>query len=111
MLAGKVKFSIRRFVRDAYPYERKAWGGMRGSCDEPLRPLSSEAGEASRLKFAGEESFLLGCGGRGETSVVGGSEKTSDGVSISGVKALPCVTALGGNAGKDLSVLGAPPVD
>jgi len=42
--------------------------------------------------------------------VVGGSEKTSDGVSRSGVKAFPPVgTALGGRAGRDLSTLAVGP--
>ena len=67
---------------------------------------SRDAGEASRLKLAGEDSFRLGCCGRGETSVVGGSEKTSDGVSRSGVKPGCCCTALGGKAGSDLSTFG-----
>lgn len=51
----------------------------------PLRASFWEAGDASRLKLAGEESFRLDCGGLGDTSVVVGSEKTSEGVSISGV--------------------------
>jgi len=50
----------------------------------PLRDMSVRAGDGSRLKFE-DESPLLEWGGRGETSVVAGSEKTSDGVSMSGV--------------------------
>jgi hypothetical protein len=50
----------------------------------PLRDMSVMAGEASRLKLE-LESCLLEWEGRGETSVVVGSEKMSDGVSISGV--------------------------
>jgi hypothetical protein len=46
--------------------------------------MSVTAGEASRLKLE-LESCLLEWEGRGETSVVVGSEKISDGVSISGV--------------------------
>lgn len=78
----------------------------------PLRLSSTEAGEASRRKFAGEASFLdLEPRGRGETSVVGGSEYASEGgVSISGVKTL-CETALGGSAGNDLSNIGAAPLE
>ena len=42
--------------------------------------------------------------------MVGGSEKTSDGVSKSGVKAFPPEgTALGGRAGRDLSTLAVGP--
>jgi len=70
----------------------------------PLRERSA-AGEASRLKFD-DESPLLEVWGLGETSVVGGSEKTSDGVSRSGVK-LEVDCSWGGRAGKDLSTLGA----
>lgn len=77
----------------------------------PLRLSARDAGEASRLKLAGDESVLLGCGGRGETSVVGGSENTSDGVSSSGVKDVCGPPALGGKAGRDLSTLGAGPAD
>jgi hypothetical protein len=69
-----------------------------------------DAGEVSRLKFAEDESFLLGWGGLGEVSAVGGSENTSDGVSRSGVKVVGGA-ALGGKAGKDLSTLGTPPAD
>lgn len=72
--------------------------------DEPLRALSG-AGDASRLKFE-DESPLLGWGGLGDTSVVGGSEKTSEGVSMSGVKVL-VAGSWGGRAGRDLSTLGA----
>jgi hypothetical protein len=72
-----------------------------------VRLSSNDAGEASRLKLAGEESVLWGCGGRGETSVVVGSEKTSEGVSSSGVKEVGGPPALGGRAGNDLSTLGA----
>lgn len=38
--------------------------------------------------------------------MVVGSEKTSDGVSKSGVNKVPVCTALGGKAGRDLSTLG-----
>jgi hypothetical protein len=48
--------------------------------------MSVVAGDASRLKLE-LESFLLAWEGRGETSVVVGSEKMSDGVSMSGVNA------------------------
>jgi hypothetical protein len=78
-------------------------------CNIPLR-LSRDAGEASRLKFAEDESFLVSCAGLGEVSAVGGSENTSDGVSRSGVKVVGGA-ALGGKAGKDLSTLGTPPAD
>jgi hypothetical protein len=55
-----------------------------------------------------DESFLLGCGGLGDASVVVGSEKTSEGVSRSGVKVLRCESSFwGGRAGSDLSTLGA----
>lgn len=77
----------------------------------PLRLSSSDAGEASRLKFAGDDSFLLDCGGRGDASVVVGSENTSEGVSRSGVKAACGCAALGGKAGSDLSTFGAMPAD
>jgi hypothetical protein len=52
----------------------------------PLRDISVIAGDGSRLKVE-DESPLLAWGGLGETSVVVGSEKISDGVSMSGVKA------------------------
>lgn len=71
----------------------------------PLRLSSREAGDASLLKVAEDESVLTGWDGRGETSVVGGSEYMSDGVSRSGVKA-PRGAALGGRAGSDLSTFG-----
>lgn len=67
----------------------------------PLRPSCCEAGDNSRLKLAGDESFHLGWGGLGDSSVaVVGSEKMSEGVSMSGVN---WVAALGGKAGSDLS--------
>jgi hypothetical protein len=70
----------------------------------PLRERSP-AGDASRLKFE-DESPLLEWGGLGDTSVVGGSENTSDGVSRSGVKVVvDC--SWGGKAGRDLSTFGA----
>jgi hypothetical protein len=65
----------------------------------------SGAGDASRLKLE-DESPRRGWGGLGDTSVVGGSEKASDGVSRSGVKAL-LDGSWGGRAGKDLSTFGA----
>lgn len=46
------------------------------------------AGDASRLKLE-DESPRRWCEGRGDTSVVVGSEKISDGVSMSGVKEGP----------------------
>lgn len=58
-----------------------------GEYNAPLREESPAAGDASRLKLE-EESPLLGWGGLGLASAVVGSEKTSDGVSTSGVKAL-----------------------
>jgi len=67
--------------------------------------MSVMAGEASRLKLE-LESFLLELEGRGETSVVVGSEKMSEGVSMSGVKV---GRSWGGRAGRDLSTLGAGP--
>lgn len=63
------------------------------------------AGDASRLKLD-DESPRRGCEGRGETSVVAGSEKMSEGVSMSGVKVGP---SGGGSAGSDLSTLGVGP--
>jgi len=69
--------------------------------------MSLVAGEGSRLNVD-DESPLLGWGGRGETSVVVGSEKMSDGVSMSGVKLGRCdCSAWGGKAGSDLSTFGA----
>lgn len=76
--------------------------GKHGIADVPLRIMSLVAGDLSRLKVD-EESPLLACG-RGETSVVVGSEKMSDGVSMSGVK-VGC--SCGGRAGRDLSTFGA----
>jgi len=70
----------------------------------PLREISP-IGEASRLKLD-DESPRRGWGGLGDTSVVVGSEKTSDGVSRSGVK-VEVACSWGGRAGKDLSTLGA----
>jgi len=72
----------------------------------PFRLSAREAGDASLRKFAGEESFRLGWGGRGDNSLFRDSEKTSDGVSISGVKLLCEGPALGGKAGRDLSTFG-----
>jgi hypothetical protein len=66
---------------------------------------ASPIGEASRLKLE-DESPRRGWGGLGDTSVVVGSEKTSDGVSRSGVK-VDVVCSWGGRAGRDLSTLGA----
>lgn len=63
-------------------------------------------GEASRLKVEAE-SPRFGWAGLGETLAVGGSEKTSDGVSRSGVKVLLASFSWGGRAGSDLSTLGA----
>lgn len=71
----------------------------------PLRECSVMAGETSRLKLE-DESPLLAWEGRGETSVVVGSEKMSDGVSMSGVYV---GGSRGGKAGSDLSTLGAGP--
>jgi hypothetical protein len=71
----------------------------------PRLDMSVMAGEVSRLKLE-LESCLLECEGRGETSVVVGSEKMSDGVSISGVYV---GRSWGGKAGSDLSTLGAGP--
>lgn len=62
-------------------------------------------GERSRLKLE-DESPLLDWLGRGETSVVGGSENTSEGVSRSGVKMLLRDSSWGGRAGSDLSTFG-----
>lgn len=70
---------------------------------------SRAAGEASRLKLE-DESPLLGWAGWGDASAVVGSEKTSEGVSTSGVYALRCdcdSSKCGGSAGRDLSTLGA----
>jgi hypothetical protein len=67
--------------------------------------MSVRAGEASRRKLD-DESPLLECDGRGETSVVVGSEKMSEGVSMSGVYV---GRSWGGKAGSDLSTLGATP--
>ena len=75
----------------------------------PLLIESPAAGDASRLKLE-DESPLLDWGGLGEASAVVGSEKTSEGVSTSGVKALRCdccSSNCGGSAGRDLSTLGA----
>lgn len=70
--------------------------------DAPLRERLP-AGEESRLKLE-DESPLLACG-LGDTSVVGGSEKTSEGVSRSGVNIVRD-SSCGGKAGSDLSTLG-----
>jgi hypothetical protein len=67
--------------------------------------MSLVPGDGSRLKLE-EESPLLAAGGRGDALAVAGSEKTSDGVSRSGVKARSWGSC-GGNAGNDLSTLGA----
>jgi hypothetical protein len=67
--------------------------------------MSVMAGDASRLKLDDESPRLL-WGGLGETSVVVGSEKMSDGVSRSGVNV---GRSWGGKAGSDLSTLGAGP--
>jgi hypothetical protein len=69
----------------------------------PLRDMSVMAGDGSRLKVE-DESPLLAWGGLGETSVVVGSEKMSEGVSMSGVKV---GRSWGGKAGRDLSTFGA----
>jgi hypothetical protein len=71
----------------------------------PLRDMSVMAGEASRLKLDVESPRRL-WGGLGDTSVVVGSEKMSDGVSMSGVYV---GRSWGGKAGSDLSTLGAGP--
>jgi hypothetical protein len=71
----------------------------------PLRDMSVMAGDASRLKLDVESPRLL-WEGLGEASVVVGSEKMSDGVSMSGVNE---GRSWGGKAGRDLSTLGAGP--
>ena len=83
--------------------------GERSRSHIPRLVESRAAGEASRLKFE-DESPLLGWAGRGDASAVVGSEKTSEGVSTSGVYALRCdcdSSHCGGSAGRDLSTLGA----
>jgi hypothetical protein len=81
------------------------WGLVGADVCLPLRNMSLVAGDASRLTLE-DESPLLEVGGLGEALAVVGSEKTSDGVSRSGVK-VGCCCSWGGKAGSDLSTLGA----
>jgi hypothetical protein len=86
-----------------------AWSSAGQESYVPRREGSPGAGDASRLKLE-EESPLLGWGGLGDASAVVGSEKTSDGVSTSGVNVLRCwwsSSNCGGSAGRDLSTFGA----
>jgi hypothetical protein len=69
----------------------------------PLRDMSVMAGDASRRNVE-DESPLRVLGGLGDTSVVAGSEKMSEGVSMSGVYV---GRSWGGSAGSDLSTFGA----
>jgi hypothetical protein len=96
VVAGSVVLSV---------WSASAREGAGSGPSVPLRDMSVMAGDASRLKLDDESPRRL-WGGRGETSVVVGSEKMSEGVSISGVYV---GRSWGGKAGRLLSTLGAGP--